>query len=94
MAAYRFLEAKVMAREWHREAALEHQEYLDRDLLAAGYQFGLAVERFYDQPGQRKDACRQLAFAEEDFQRLGSGIDSEYVNGKLTGLVEMRSRCQ
>lgn len=70
---------------------LEKLEYRERTLISIGYDYGLAVQRFYREPGSRHDACRQLSFADRDLAE--AGLSPDYFNAKLRGLAEVRRAC-
>lgn len=77
--------------ERRRGAAILRREYRENALVGVGYEYGLAVQRFYKEPQHLDDVCMQLRFADGDLGLLGDS--PEYFNEKLRGLGDVRGAC-
>ncbi len=83
----------VMRPIHRREAAVEQAEDRERQLVSAGYEYGLVARRFVDSRGAQAQAiCTELGFADADLGKVGLAPD--YFDAKLRGMAELREACK
>ncbi len=90
-AAYEYVRIAATKGQRRRGTKILQCEFRERSLVAVGYEYGLAVRRFYHEKRSTREVCLELSFADRDLS--DAGLDVEYFNAKLRGLGDVRAAC-